>query len=101
MAVKSPVASARSQAVSEIAQSGGMREALRWLTREKQWITDMQIQLCRIPAPTFLEHERAAWMLNQFRELGCTAHIDQVGNVIAAPDRVADNLPIIAITAHP
>jgi len=77
-----------------------MRESLQWLTREKQWITDTQIQLCRVPAPTFLEHERAAWMLNQFRDLGCAAHIDQAGNVLAAPETIPEDRPIIAITAH-
>ena len=78
----------------------GRVEALQWLTREKQWITDTQIQICRVPAPTFLEHERAAWMLNQFRELGCIAHIDQAGNVIAAPEVIPDDRPVIAVTAH-
>jgi acetylornithine deacetylase/succinyl-diaminopimelate desuccinylase-like protein len=87
-------------AVSELAQSRQMREALQWLTREKQWITETHLQLCRIPAPTFLEQDRAAWMLSQFRELGCTAHIDQTGNVIAAPEPIPDEQPIIAITAH-
>jgi acetylornithine deacetylase/succinyl-diaminopimelate desuccinylase-like protein len=87
-------------AVSELAQSRQIREALQFLTREKQWITDTQLQLCRIPAPTFLEHERAAWMLSQFRELGCTAHIDQAGNVIAAPEPISEDAPVIALTAH-
>jgi tripeptide aminopeptidase len=96
MAVKSAV----SLALSELAQSTRMREALQWLTREKQWITDTQIQLCRVPAPTFLEHERAAWMLSQFRDLGCAAHIDQAGNVIAAPETIPEGQPVIAVSAH-
>ena len=100
MAVKTHPAHALYPAVSELAQSRQIREALQWLTREKQWITDTQVQLCRIPAPTFLEHERAAWMLNQFRDLGCTAQLDQAGNVLAAPFGLPDDKPIVAITAH-
>ena len=55
-------------AVSEIAQRREIRDALQWLTREKQWITDIQLQLCRVPSPTFLEQKRAEWMAEQFRE---------------------------------
>jgi len=46
--------------IGDIAQSSGVREALQWFTREKQWINEQHLQLCRIPAPTFLEQERSA-----------------------------------------
>ena len=58
-----------------------MRECLQWFTREKQWINEIHLQLCRIPAPTFLEQERAAWFADQFRTLGWNASIDRAGNV--------------------
>ncbi len=76
-----------------------MRECLQWFTREKQWITERQIQLCRVPAPTFLERERAQWMLDQFRFCGCEASIDPVGNVIAFPEPETAG-PYVALTAH-
>jgi acetylornithine deacetylase/succinyl-diaminopimelate desuccinylase-like protein len=73
-----------------------VRECLQWFTREKQWINETHLQLCRIPAPTFLEQERAAWFLERFRALGWDASIDRAGNVIAAQGAG----PYVALTAH-
>ena len=86
-------------AVGEMAERPGIREALQWFTREKQWVNDIHLQLCRVPAPTFLEQQRAEWMAGQFRSLGWHAGIDRAGNVLASllPDPPG---PLIAITAH-
>jgi acetylornithine deacetylase/succinyl-diaminopimelate desuccinylase-like protein len=73
-----------------------VRECLQWFTREKQWINETHLQLCRVPAPTFLEQERAAWFLERFRALGWDASIDRAGNVIAAQG----SGPYVAVTAH-
>jgi tripeptide aminopeptidase len=83
----------------ELAQSRGIRECLQWFTREKQWISEQHLELCRVPAPTFLEHERAAWMRDQFKAYGCETQIDRAGNVIAFPSP-APNGPLVALTAH-
>ena len=56
--------------IGELAGEREVRECLQWFTREKQWINETHLQLCRIPAPTFLEQERAAWFLEQFPRLG-------------------------------
>src|SRR5262245_52196002 len=82
--------------LGEIAGDRGVRECLQWFTREKQWINEIHLQLCRIPAPTFLEQERAAWFAAQFRALGWDASIDRAGNVIA----LAGEPPYVALTAH-
>lgn len=76
-----------------------VRDALQWFVREKQWINDQHLQLCRIAAPTFFEQRRAEWMLEQFRSLGCVARIDRGGNVIAHPAENREG-PFIALTAH-
>ncbi len=83
----------------ELAERPGIREALQWFTREKQWVNDQHVQLCRVPAPTFLEQQRAEWMLAQFRSIGWHAAIDRAGNVLASLDA---DLPdrMVAITAH-
>jgi len=82
--------------IGELADDRGVRECLQWFTREKQWISETHLQLCRVPAPTFLEQERAAWFQEQFRALGWPASIDRAGNVIAA---LGDG-PYVALTAH-
>jgi len=88
-----------SSLVGEVAGSRGMRECLQWFTREKQWINDIHLQLCRVPAPTFLEQQRAEWVVAQFRALGCVARVDRGGNVIAHPVENRAG-PYVALTAH-
>ena len=82
--------------VGELTEQRGVRDCLQWFTREKQWINEAHLQLCRVPAPTFVEQERAAWFQEQFRAAGWEASIDRAGNVIAT----LGGAPYIAITAH-
>ena len=83
----------------ELADSPGVRDAMRWFTREKQWVNEIHLQLCRIPAPTFLEQARAEWMNGQFRTLGWHAAIDRAGNVVASLGAEPAG-PLLAVTAH-
>ena len=85
--------------VTEFAATPEIRDCLQGFTRDKLWINEQQLQLCRIPAPTFFEQKRAEWMLAQFRALGCVARIDRAGNVIAHPVENREG-PYIALTAH-
>src|SRR5215510_9926775 len=82
--------------VNEITEITGVRECLQFFTREKQWINEAHLEFCRVPAPTFMEGERAAWFLDRFRSLGWDASIDRAGNVTAA----LGPGPYIALTAH-
>jgi tripeptide aminopeptidase len=88
-----------SKIAAELAEAPPLRDALQWFVRQKQWINEQHLQLCRVPASTFFEQRRAEWMLAQFRALGCIARIDRGGNVIA---HLQDNRtgPYIALTAH-
>src|ERR1044071_5000562 len=81
--------------LSELADHRGVRECLQWFTREKQWINEIHLQICRIPAPTFLEQERAAWLAEQLRGFGWNASVDRAGNVVAADG----DGPYVALTA--
>lgn len=82
--------------VNELVELPVVRESLQFFTREKHWINEIQLQACRVPAPTFMEQERAAWFLEQFRSLGWDSFIDRAGNVIAT----AGAEPYVALTAH-
>ena len=73
-----------------------MRDCLQWFTREKQWINEIHLQLCRIPAPTFQEAERAQWFAGQFAALGWETSIDRAGNVLAA----LGEPPYVVLSAH-
>jgi tripeptide aminopeptidase len=88
-----------SKIAAELAGTPPLRDALQWFVRQKQWINEQHLQLCRVPASTFFEQRRAEWMLAQFRALGCVARIDRGGNVIA---HLQENRtgPYVALTAH-
>src|SRR5436190_11336429 len=85
--------------VGELADNRSLRDCLQWFTREKQWINEIHLALCRVPAPTFLEQQRAEWMAAQFRGLGLDAALDRAGNVVATVGLPSDG-PYIALTAH-
>jgi acetylornithine deacetylase/succinyl-diaminopimelate desuccinylase-like protein len=87
------------KSVAKLAQSRGVRECLQWFTREKQWTNEQHLQVSRIPAPTFLEQQRAEWMASQFRALGGDVQIDGAGNVIARPAGTPGG-PFVLLTAH-
>jgi tripeptide aminopeptidase len=85
--------------IADVAQLRGVRESLQWFTREKQWINETHIELCRIPAPTFLEQPRAEWMAAQLRSFGWKSQIDRAGNVVAFLTERSRG-PYVALTAH-
>jgi len=82
--------------LSELVEHRGVRECLQWFTREKQWVNEAHLRLCRVPAPTYLEGERAQWFLDQFQAAGWDASLDRAGNAIATEGQG----PYVALTAH-
>jgi len=93
------MAATASRNLDALAASRGLKEALQQLSRDKHWINEKHLELCRIPSPTFQEQKRADWMLAAFRQLGCDAKIDQAGNVVAFLEPHSPP-PYIALTAH-
>lgn len=76
-----------------------MRDCMAFFSRERSWIQEQHVALCRVPAPTFLEQKRAQWLTAQFRAAGCEADIDRAGNVVAWPHPDPGG-PLVAVTAH-
>jgi tripeptide aminopeptidase len=87
-----------SRSIAAIADSAGVRACLDWFRKERAWINEQHLKLCRVPAPTFFEQKRAEWMAEKFRSLGWEAKIDRAGNVIAIRPGAGD--PQMAVTAH-
>ncbi len=86
-------------AAGALADRPGMREALQWFTREKQWVNEIHLKLCRVPSPTFLEQQRAEWVSQQLRNLGWHTGIDRAGNVLASLEATPEG-NLVAVTAH-
>lgn len=86
--------------VAELAEMSGVRECLQWFTREKQWINEQHLRVVRIPAPTFFEQERAAYVAERFRQLDCEVQQDGAGNVIALPRKASGKGEFVVVSAH-
>ena len=88
-----------SDALAELVRKAEVRAALEWFRKERTWLNEQHLAICRVPAPTFLEQPRAEWIAARFRSLGWEAKIDRAGNVIATrPGRKEKGG--IAVTAH-
>ncbi len=90
---------ALTQSVADLSSTRAVRAALEWFRRERLWIQEQHLNLCRIPAPTFFEQKRAEWIASRFRDLEWDAKLDRAGNVVASfPGR--RDAPQVAVTAH-
>lgn len=78
----------------------GVQTALQFLNVERRWLDELQLQLCRIPAPTFFEQQRAEWVRSVLEAFGWSAHIDRAGNVLAQLPGASSSAPLVAVTAH-
>jgi tripeptide aminopeptidase len=100
-----PTASAQRR-ITRFASLTPVHRAFHWLHLHRPQLRQWQIDLTRIPAPTFSEATRAAWFLDRFRELDLSnIHLDEAGNALAelAPHETAEPTPAkpcILLSAH-
>jgi acetylornithine deacetylase/succinyl-diaminopimelate desuccinylase-like protein len=85
--------------IAQISEQSALFHAQRALTRERAWINEQQLLICRVPAPTFFEQQRAGWFREQLEQLGWDAKLDRAGNVLAS-FRSAEAEPSIVVSAH-
>jgi acetylornithine deacetylase/succinyl-diaminopimelate desuccinylase-like protein len=78
----------------------GVQAAFLCLSAERRWLDEQHLQICRVPAPTFFEQQRAEWVRNALSALGWAAQIDRAGNVLAQLPGVSHAAPLVALTAH-
>ena len=82
-----------------IAASPAWTRVARLVEEHFDWLDERQIELTRIPAPTFHEAARAAYVAEQFAELGLqNVRKDEAGNVLA--EWPGAQRRCLAITAH-
>ena len=85
--------------MAQIAERPALLQAGRWFARERSWINEQHLNLCRIPAPTFFESARAEWFRAQLESLGWFARLDRAGNVLAQTDE-EDRQRLFVLSAH-
>jgi acetylornithine deacetylase/succinyl-diaminopimelate desuccinylase-like protein len=100
--VSSPVAAQTTMTdeVRGVFQDQAVQAALAWVEeQDDQTMADL-VTLTEIPAPPFMEGERARAFLRMLRDLGVdTAYIDAEGNVIARRSGTSGTR-VVAISAH-
>ncbi len=84
--------------MAQLAEQSALFQAQRWFARERFWINDIHLQLCRIPAATFFEQQRAEWFRNQLSLHGWNATLDRAGNVLATFGQDDDDA--VVVSAH-
>ncbi|MBV9613534.1 MAG: M20/M25/M40 family metallo-hydrolase [Acidobacteriaceae bacterium] len=92
-------APAETRRLGELAERPALSQAQRWFARERAWINEQHLQLCRIAAPTFFERQRADWFRLQLELLGWTAKLDRAGNVLASFGG-DERTPSLVVSAH-
>jgi tripeptide aminopeptidase len=101
-----PATAAAQGRIGRLATLTAVHRAFQWLHLHQPQLRQWQLDIVRIPAPTFGEAARAANFLDRFRQIGLTnVHIDEAGNVLAElasppPSSGESNLPAILLSAH-
>jgi tripeptide aminopeptidase len=82
-----------------LADQPEVRVALDWLDKNLDWITDQQIRLTEIPAPSFQEEKRAEAVRALLTAEGLSLHGDKMANVIGEL-RGSREDEVVLLTAH-
>jgi acetylornithine deacetylase/succinyl-diaminopimelate desuccinylase-like protein len=89
----------KSRSLEDLTQEPALRACLESFRRNRDWINEQHLAVCRVAAPTFREQARAEHILKLFRELGYRPGIDDAGNVIL-PISFGPGQRFVAVTAH-
>lgn len=77
-----------------------VKSALEFIRQDDENTLKEHLEMCEIPAPTFMEEERGNYVLEKFREIGLfDVHKDEVGNVLGVI-KGTGNGPRVMLAAH-
>jgi len=85
--------------VSDLVRDDRVRRALDWLGKNMAWITDEQTRITEIPAPSFHEAQRAAYLRRALAACGLRMRTDDIGNVIGERAGATDDQAVLVV-AH-
>src|SRR2546430_14624551 len=75
---------------SRLSDNARVRAALDWFTPNISWVNDQQARITEIPAPPFLEAQRAAVVKELLAEGGLAAQVGKNRNRIGVPHGVQE-----------
>lgn len=82
----------------ELARHPSVCAAMEWLAKNAAAITDEQIRITEISAPTFYESQRAAHLKKLLAACALDVRMDDLGNVIG--EREGETNEVLLLTAH-
>jgi acetylornithine deacetylase/succinyl-diaminopimelate desuccinylase-like protein len=85
--------------VEALARAPRVAKALEAIDRSLGWVTDQQIQLTEIPAPTFQEEKRGAAVRKILAANGLKTRIDSAGNIIGELSG-SSRKDVVLVSAH-
>ena len=86
--------------VQRLCADSRVHRIFEWFGRHEREIAELQLAITAIPAPSFAEQARAAWLRERLEPLGLTVSTDAEGNVLALRAGLNSAAPSIAISAH-
>lgn len=87
--------------IAGLAAKPAVHRAFHWLHLHQLQMRRWQMEMLRIPAPTFGEQARAEWFLERFQQIGLAdAHLDEAGNALAELPGKDQKGPVILLSAH-
>ena len=91
---------ALSQEVERLCADARVHRLFDWFPDHERAIADFQLAITALPAPSFAEHARAAWLRQRLDPLGLSTTADSVGNLLAARPGLHASSPSVAVSAH-
>ncbi len=90
------------QEVERLCADARVHRLFEWFSRHEREVADFQLAITALPAPSFAEHARAAWLRQHLDLLGLSTSADAVGNLLGARPGLHAGVeaPCIALSAH-
>ena len=81
-------------------EESDIKKVLDFLKEDDERTLKEQLEMCQIPAPSFMEEKKAAYVFEKMKDAGLEdVHIDEVGNVLGMRKGIL-NGPTIVLAAH-
>lgn len=96
-----PVSGGIQRQIAALSATPSMHAAFDWFRSNARQLSEWQLELTRVPAPSFNESRRAEWFKEKFQQLGLhDVHIDQEGNVLGLRPGRNESAKHVLISAH-
>jgi acetylornithine deacetylase/succinyl-diaminopimelate desuccinylase-like protein len=88
-------------ALEALTRTPAVKRALDWFAANSDWITQQQVRINEVPAPTFYERARGQLLKRLLEGTGLRLRVDELGNVTGElPGRDTKEKRVVLVVAH-